>query len=287
MRGSVFENVEVQGGDKFQKQNSKMLKVTLNGDEVITKTGAMVAYQGDVKFDRQGGGLQRFAKQLATGESIKVMRCVGRGEVFFGDAAADIHILYLENDGLVVNSPNLLAFDSNLNWDIGVMRNVGGATGTVYNITLQGTGWVCVTTAGTPMMLTISMQSQSYADVDAVVAWTLGMRVSFEAPVKTSPYAQRKSGEGWQMSFEGQQGYVVLQPSEIGGFATVGVKEAMGLLKGMHGRQNTGLQGGGFGGGGQQGGGFGGGFGGAGGQGLPGNLGGLLGGLGGLGGPRR
>jgi uncharacterized protein (AIM24 family) len=287
MRGSVFEHVEVQGGDKFQKQNAKMLKVTLNGDEVITKTGAMVAYQGDVKFDRQGGGLQRFAKQLATGESIKVMRTYGRGEVFFADAAADVHLLYLENDGLVVNSPNLLAFESTLNWDIGVMRNVGGATGTVYNITLNGTGWVAVTTSGSPMMLTISMQSQSYADLDAVVAWTLGMRVSFEAPVKTSPYAQMKSGEGWQMSFEGQHGYVVLQPSEIGGFATVGVKEAMGLLKTMHGRGNTGLQGGGFGGGagGQQGG-FGGGFGGGAG-GLPGNLGGLLGGLGGLGGPRR
>ena len=283
MRGSVFEHVEVQGGDKFQKQNGKMLKATLNGDEIITKTGAMVAFQGDVKFDRQGGGLARFAKQLATGESIKVMRCHGRGEVFFADAAADIHLLYLENDGLVVNSPNLLAFDSGLNWDIGVMRNVGGATGTVYNVTLQGSGWVCVTTSGTPMMLSINMQSQCYADVDAVVAWTLGMRVSFEAPVTTSPYVQRKSGEGWQMSFEGQQGYVVIQPSEIGGFATVGVKEAMGLLRSAHGRQSSGLHGGGFGGAGQQGGGMGGG------QipGLPGNLGGMLGGLGGFGGQRR
>ena len=59
MRGSVFEHVEVQGGDKFQKQNSKMLKATLNGDEIITKTGAMVAFSSgavtEIKWKSSAG----------------------------------------------------------------------------------------------------------------------------------------------------------------------------------------------------------------------------------------
>ena len=37
------------------------------------------------------------------------MRCYGRCDVFFADAAADIHILYLEGDGLVVNISSIAA----------------------------------------------------------------------------------------------------------------------------------------------------------------------------------
>ena len=58
MRSDLFaqENHEVEGPGNFVKQNSKMMKVELSQGSVKALQGAMVAYQGDVKFDAQGAG---------------------------------------------------------------------------------------------------------------------------------------------------------------------------------------------------------------------------------------
>ena len=45
--------------------------------------------------------------------------------MFLADPAQDIHLIYLENDFITVNGPNLLAFDSGIDWDI--KRVQGGA----------------------------------------------------------------------------------------------------------------------------------------------------------------
>ena len=45
---------ETEGGEAFRLQNSKLLKVELTGEEIQTKLGAMVAYQGDVRFEHAG-----------------------------------------------------------------------------------------------------------------------------------------------------------------------------------------------------------------------------------------
>ena len=87
----------------------------------------MVAYQGDVTFEHAGsGGMSRMLKKAVTGEGQPLMKMTGSGEVFLADTAQDIHLIYLENDHITVNGPNLLAFDAGIDWDI---QRVQGASG--------------------------------------------------------------------------------------------------------------------------------------------------------------
>src|SRR6476660_7390715 len=116
---SLTEFQETESQDSFSKQNSKLLKVELSDVTIQSKLGSMVAYQGDVKFEHAGsGGMSKMLKKAVTGEGQSLMKMSGKGEVFLADTAQDIHLVYLENDKITVNGPNLLAFDAGIEWDI-------------------------------------------------------------------------------------------------------------------------------------------------------------------------
>ena len=68
---------EVTPAGRFTLQNSSLLKVRLDNDTIQAKLGSMVAYQGDVRFDYQSGGLGRFFKKSLTGEGVKLMSATG------------------------------------------------------------------------------------------------------------------------------------------------------------------------------------------------------------------
>jgi uncharacterized protein (AIM24 family) len=215
MRSDLFtESAEVEPTSNFTLQNSKMLKCVL-GPDVLARQGAMVAYQGDVKFDFEGAGMARFVKQWATGESVPLMRCTGQGDVFLAERARDVTILYLDNDGITMNSRNVLAFDSTLHWDIKMVSGLSGigAHG-LFSVVVQGTGWIALTSTGTPLVLDVNPSSQTYADADAVVAWSTSLRTSVSASVTLGALFGRGSGELWKMRFEGPGGFVVVQPTE-------------------------------------------------------------------------
>ena len=102
----------------------------------------MVAYQGEVKFEHAGsGGMSRMLKKAVSGEGTTLMKMAGSGEVFLADTAQDIHLLYLDDDSVTINGPNLLAFDADISWDI--HRMSGGAAaamaGGLFNMELKGT----------------------------------------------------------------------------------------------------------------------------------------------------
>ncbi len=71
---------EVETGEAFTVQNPRLLKVELSATGVLAKNGSMVAYQGDVRFEHRGGGVSRFLKKAATGESLRLMQASGSGE---------------------------------------------------------------------------------------------------------------------------------------------------------------------------------------------------------------
>jgi uncharacterized protein (AIM24 family) len=215
MRSDLFtEAREVEPTSNFTLQNSKLLKCVLGAD-VLARQGAMVAYQGDVRFDHEGAGLARYMKQWATGESLPLMRCTGQGDVFFAERARDVTILYLENDGITMNSANVLAFDSSLHWDIKMVQGLAGlgAQG-LFTVVVQGTGWIALTSTGTPLVLDVDPASQTYVDADAAVAWSTSLRTSVSASVTVGALFGRGSGELWKMRFEGPGGFVVVQPTE-------------------------------------------------------------------------
>src|SRR3954447_439987 len=112
MRSSFEQFSETASTDSFALQNGKLLKVSLSGHTIQAKLGSMVAYQGDVTFEHAGsGGMGRLVKKALTGEGASLMKISGSGEVFVAEQAQDIHLIYLEDDSITVNGPNLLAFD--------------------------------------------------------------------------------------------------------------------------------------------------------------------------------
>jgi len=205
---------ETQSQDAFTLQNSKLLKVRLDAGSIQAKAGSMVAYQGDVSFEHAGsGGLGRMLKKAVTGEGTQLMKVTGSGEVFLADQAQDIHLIYLENDMITVNGPNLLAFDTGIDWDI---RRVEGASSMMgaglYNMALNGTGWVAILSDGPPVLLNVA-SAPTFADAQAAITWSSGVSTGIRTDFKMKNLIGRGSGETFQMSFQGQ-GWVLVQPSE-------------------------------------------------------------------------
>lgn len=217
IHGSLFSDYkENPASDPFLLQNKKLLKINMAYGQVWAKTGSMVAYQGDVRFENRGaGGLNKLLKQAVTGEGVDVMSCTGQGELFVADQAQEIQVMYLENDMISVNGANVLAFSASIDWDIHRV-NAGRASamaGGLFNVSLRGTGYVAVTTKGDPVALDVA-GAPTYADADAVVLWTSG--VSMDVRVDTGgikSMLRGGTGELLQMAFGGQ-GYVVVQPAE-------------------------------------------------------------------------
>lgn len=216
IHGALFEQyAEQQASEPFTRQNAKMLKIVLGRGPVWAKAGAMVAYQGDLRFENKGsGGLGRLLKQAATGEGVPLMKCSGQGELFVADQATDVQVLYLENDMISVNGRNILAFDDSIDWDIHRVQARGAImTGDLYNVSLRGTGYVAVTTRGEPVALDVG-SAPTFGDPQAVVMWTSGVRMDVRVDTGgLGSMLRGGSGETLQMAFGGQ-GHVLVQPSE-------------------------------------------------------------------------
>ncbi|WP_327090559.1 AIM24 family protein [Nonomuraea sp. NBC_01738] len=213
MRSSFFGNMDPQQAPpNFALQNSKMLRVQLP-QEVLARQGSMVAFQGQMEFDYEGsGGMGKLLKKVMTGEGVPLMRVRGHGLLFLADNADDIHLFYLENEGITVNGRNLLAFEPQLKWDISRVQGAGVAAGGLFNTTITGTGWVAVTAHGTPVMLDTA-QAPTFADGQSAVCWSAGLGVGVNRTFKAGALIGRGSGEAMQLAFQGR-GFVLIQASE-------------------------------------------------------------------------
>ena len=192
-------------------QNSKLLRVRL-GEPFMARQGSMVAYQGNVDFSFEGGGASKFIKKALTGEGLPLMRCQGQGDVFLAERAYDVHLLNINNSGLSISGKNVLAFSSSLDWNIERVKGGSIATGGLFNTTLRGTGWVALTTDGPPVVLNAA-EAPTFADTNAVVAWSANLQTQLKTSFKAGALIGRGSGEAVQVSFHGQ-GFVIVQPSE-------------------------------------------------------------------------
>jgi uncharacterized protein (AIM24 family) len=212
MRSELFgQNVEASTGERFALQNSRLLRVALDG-EVMARQGAMVAYQGDVDFAYEGaGGVGRFFKKAVSGEGLPLMKVTGRGDVFFANDASEIHLLALEGDSITVNGRNVLAFDSTLSWDIRKVEGASMLSSGLFNTVFTGTGQIAITAHGTPVVLTVD--APTYADIQAAVAWSTSLGTEVRRTAGASSLIGRGSGEAFQLGFSGD-GFVVVQASE-------------------------------------------------------------------------
>jgi uncharacterized protein (AIM24 family) len=214
VQSTLGEYQETQSQEAFALQNSKLLKVRLDQVTIQAKLGSMVAYQGDVTFEHAGsGGMSRLIKKAVTGEGTQLMKMTGTGEVFLGVQAQDVHLLKLENDAITCNGGNVLAFDAGIDWDIKKVEGASGMLGGgLFNMHLQGSGWVAVVSDGPPVLLNTG-DAPTFADPQAAITWSSGVQTGIKTDVKLKNLIGRGSGESIQMSFTGA-GWVLVQPSE-------------------------------------------------------------------------
>jgi uncharacterized protein (AIM24 family) len=215
MRSELFEqsNLEVQGAGRFGLQNTQMLRVSL-GDDVLAVKGAMVAYQGQVRFDHEkSGSVGKLLKKVLTSEDMPLMRVSGQGEVFFANEGGYVYLVELAGDAISVNGRNLLAFDAAMSWDINRVKGAGMMAGGLFNTTISGTGTAALCTVGKPVVLDCAQQP-TYVDVQAAVAWSADLVPNVVSSMNVKSMLRGGSGEAFQYAFHGP-GFVVVQPYEF------------------------------------------------------------------------
>ena len=205
-----------RGEGLFELESERMLEVNVNGS-VWTKMGSMVAYTGDIRFTRERmleHGLGRFLKKSFTGEGVRLTKAEGRGALYLADKGKKVSILNLQGESLFVNGNDLLAFEKQIQWDIKMMRKLTAMlAGGLFNVKLEGSGMVAITTHYDPLTLPVSADRPVMTDPNATVAWSGTLVPEFKADVSLKTFVGRGSGESIQMSFRGD-GFVVVQPYE-------------------------------------------------------------------------
>jgi uncharacterized protein (AIM24 family) len=205
-----------RGEGLFELESERMLEVNLNG-RVWTKMGSMVAYTGDIRFTREGmleHGLGRLLKKSFTGEGVRLTKAEGNGALYLADKGKKVSILNLQDESLFVNGNDLLAFEEQIRWDIKLMRKLTSMlAGGLFNVKLEGSGMVAITTHYDPLTLRVSADRPVTTDPNATVAWSGTLTPDFKSDVSLKTFVGRGSGESIQMSFRGD-GFVVVQPCE-------------------------------------------------------------------------
>jgi len=205
-----------KGEGLFELETPRMLEINLNG-QVWSKAGAMVSYRGQIKFEREGvleHGIGKMFKKALTGEGASLMKANGNGKLYLADQGKKISILHLQNEAIFVNGNDLLAFEPSISWDIKLMRRVAGMlSGGLFNVRLEGTGMVAITSHYEPLTLLVSPDNPVYTDPNATVAWSGNLQPEFVTDISFKTFLGRGSGESIQMKFIGE-GFVVVQPFE-------------------------------------------------------------------------
>lgn len=204
------------GHGLFEKETERLLEVNLNG-RVCTKKGSMVAYQGNIKFTREGlldGGVGNLMKKFVSGEGLQITYAEGQGKLYLADAGKKISIIRMQNDALVVNGNDVLAFEPSLNYKITLMRKVAAMmAGGLFNIRIEGQGMLALTSHYEPRTLRVEPGRPVCTDPNATIAWSANLTPKFKTDVSLRTFIGRGSGESLQMMFEGS-GFVVIQPYE-------------------------------------------------------------------------
>jgi uncharacterized protein (AIM24 family) len=213
LNSSLAEFKETQSQDAFSLQNERLLKVRLDAVTIQARQGAMVAYQGDVRFEHASSGMKRLMKKVATGEGVDLMKASGTGEVFLAIQAQEVHLLKLNDEEMTVNGQNVLAFEDGIDWDIKKVEGVSGVlTGGLFNVKLKGTGTVAVISDGPPVLLDVG-SAPTFCDPQAAIVWSQGVKSSVKTDTNLKSFVGMGSGESVQVAFSGE-GWVLVQPSE-------------------------------------------------------------------------
>ena len=208
MKGDLFSNehmVQPATAPGMTVENAKCIRYAVHG-EMLARQGAMVAYRGNLQFERKGQGVGGMLKRAVTGEGLPLMAVRGQGEAWFAHEAQNCFIVDVEpGDEFTVNGRNVLCFDASLSYRI--------AGGGLFNSVFTGHGRLGLVCEGNPLVIPVSPEFPVYVDTDAVVGWTAGLNTSLHRSQSIGSMLRGGSGEAVQLMLQGS-GYVVVRPSE-------------------------------------------------------------------------
>ncbi len=204
------------GQGVFELEREHLLGVNLRG-VVWSKMGSMVAYTGNIKFTREGTlehGLGKIVKISLGEEGVNLIKAEGVGKLYLADKGKKVSVLKLEKDSVCVNFNDILAIEDSINWDIRMMRKFSGVTeNEIYNVRLEGTGIVAITTHHEPLTFRVTRERPIFTDPNNTVAWTGSLEPEVKSDLSLKTVVGRSTGESVQMVFRGE-GFVVVQPYE-------------------------------------------------------------------------
>lgn len=202
----------------FQLEGHRVLVVALEGERFRAATGAMIAYDGRVSFKNAGmgggEGLRGALKRRVTGESLSLMECSGHGTVYLAQQAAEITVIPLAGETLLVESSSVLAVSAGLRTDVKFtgLRGVTSGQG-LFTTSITGAGEVAIVSDGPAVVLEVSPQYPLVVDPDAYVASMGALTQSFVTDISWRDAVGEGSGEAFSLRFEGS-GIVYIQPAE-------------------------------------------------------------------------
>ncbi len=125
MKGDLFSSehmVRPATAPGMTVENAKCLRYTVDG-EMLARQGAMVAYRGDLRFERKGQGVGGMLKRAVTGEGLPLMAVRGQGEAWFAQEAQNCFVVEIgPGDEFTVNGRNVLCFDATLSYRISTVK---------------------------------------------------------------------------------------------------------------------------------------------------------------------
>ena len=203
-------------GDVFELESPKMLEAHVNG-AIWSKPGAMIAYRGNLTFQREGmmeQGLGTSLLKMVSGEMAPLTKIEGQGICYLADHAKNVTILRLQGETLNVNGSDLLAFENSVSYEINMHRRVAGVlSGGLFSVKLSGSGMIAIMSHGKPLTLKVTSNDPVSTDPNATVAWSGNLSPDIRIDASLRNLIGRGGGETFQMVFRGE-GFVVMQPFE-------------------------------------------------------------------------
>ncbi|MFD4759283.1 AIM24 family protein [Streptomyces sp. NPDC058439] len=195
-------------------QNAKSIKYAVNG-EMHARQGSMIAFRGDLQFERKGQGLGGLLKRAVTGEGLALMAVRGQGEAWFAHEAANCFIVDVEQgDVLTINGRNVLCFDPTLSYEIKTVKGAGMTGGGLFNSVFTGYGKLGLMCEGHPIVIPVTPHQPVCVDTDAVVGWSAALDTSLHRSQSFGSMIRGGSGEAVQLRLDGE-GFVIVRPSEL------------------------------------------------------------------------
>lgn len=217
MKSDLFasENMAQQASvPGMSLQNAKSVKYAVNG-EMHARQGSMIAFRGNLQFERKGQGIGGMLKRAVTGEGLPLMAVRGQGEAWFAHEAQNCFIVDIEQgDALTINGRNVLCFDASLAYEIKTVKGAGMTGGGLFNSVFTGYGKLAVICEGNPIVIPVTAQQPVYVDTDAVVGWSALLHTSLHRSQSVGSMIRGGSGEAVQLMLQGE-GFVIVRPSEL------------------------------------------------------------------------